>query len=112
MFITHMPHANAAVMVNHVAGQWPPPSERRPPKIRKEALYISLHPEAPPSWWRPYSGSLQCGDHGDSDPRLWGAIAFSHMPLSPWLRSYMGWRGMRTTNGLRACLAGLRLLQK
>jgi hypothetical protein len=42
-----MPHGNVAVVVNHIAGQWPPPSQHRPPMIRKEAsfpCFLKHHP--------------------------------------------------------------------
>ena len=95
----HILDRNVEVMVNRAAGWWPFPSQYAKDP---EASSISLLPEAPPSWRRPYSGSLWCGDHGDSGPQILRATAFLHPPTtlrSPLLCSCMGRRGMWTING-------------
>ena len=79
-----------------VAASFPAPLAKDP-----EGSSISLLPEAPPSWRRPYWGSLWCSGRGDLDLWLRTAAAFSQPPtaaLSPWLRSFMVRRGMRTSN--------------
>ena len=64
-------------------GLFPPNTAAKDP----EASSISLLPEAPPSWRRPYSGTLWCGNYGDSGPQILRATAFSHPPTTWILRA-------------------------
>ncbi|PUZ44586.1 hypothetical protein GQ55_8G117300 [Panicum hallii var. hallii] len=73
--VGHMPHGNMAVVVNPIAGQWPPPSQHCLPMIRKEASFPCFRKLAPPHGSGHIYGVFGVATvvnqiHGSGEPRL------------------------------------------
>jgi hypothetical protein len=98
--VGHMPHGNMVVVVNRIAGQWPPPSQHRLPMIRKEASFPCFQKLASPHGGGRIQGAFGIAIvvtqiHCSGEPRL-SCILLQRCPM---LCCIAAWVGRNANNG-------------